>query len=84
MTNMTNSLTLGETAAFQIIDAADRDTNGELKFLVKEEMFTLAGDSDIEDFIKSLDIEAVIHSAVEEFRTKFTELLTESIEDIKE
>lgn len=84
MTNMTNSLTLGETAAFQIIDAADRDTNGELKFLVKEEMFTLAGDSDIEDFIKSLDIEAVIHSAVEEFRTKFTELLTESIEDIEE
>lgn len=84
MTNMTNSLTLGETAAFQIIDAADRDTNGELKFLVKEEMYTLAGDSNIEDFIKSLDIEAVIHSAVEEFRTKFTELLTESIEDIEE
>lgn len=84
MTNMTNSLNLGETAAFQIIDAADRDTNGELKFLVKEEMYTLAGDSNIEDFIKSLDIEAVIHSAVEEFRTKFTELLTESIEDIEE
>jgi hypothetical protein len=47
-------------------------------------MFSLAGEVEIEDFLKSLDIEAVIHTAVEEFRTKFTELLNESIQDIED
>jgi len=84
MTSMTNSISLGENAVLQIIDAADRDADGELKFLVKEEMFSLAGEVEIEDFLKSLDIEAVIHTAVEEFRTKFTELLNESIQDIED
>jgi hypothetical protein len=84
MTSMTNSISLGENAVQQIIDAADRDADGELKFLIKEEMFSLADEVEIEDFLKSLDIEAVIHTAVEEFRTKFTELLNESIQDIED
>lgn len=76
-----NDVFVGQNIASQIIDAADRDMNGELDFLVKEEFFGVKDDSvEIEDFVKHLDKDAVIEAAVLEFRTKFAELLTEAIE----
>ncbi len=76
---------LGTSTASQILDAADRETNGEIDFLVKEEFFALKGeDVEVEDFLRALDKAAVIDAAVEEFRTKFTELFSEAVESYLE
>jgi hypothetical protein len=70
---------------FQIYDAAEREMRGEVNFLVKEEFFAVKGDEvEIEDFVKSLDKDAVIEAAVAEFRAKFAELLDECIESYED
>jgi hypothetical protein len=49
---------------------------------IADEFFELKSDAvEIEDFVKSLDKDAVIEAAVLEFRTQFTEILTEAIEN---
>jgi hypothetical protein len=84
MTQNNNTL-LGTNAAFQIYDAAEREMRGEVDFLVKEEFFAVKGDEvEIEDFVKSLDKNAVIEAAVAEFRAKFAELLDECIESYED
>lgn len=84
MTKNTNSL-VGENSAFQIIEAAEREMRGELDFLVKEEFFAVKDDEiEVEDFVKSLDKDAVIEAAVAEFRAKFAELLDKCIEDYED
>ena len=58
---------------------------GEVDFLVKEEFFAVKGDEvEIEDFVKSLDKNAVIEAAVAEFRSMFAELLDECIESYED
>jgi hypothetical protein len=74
---------LGEIAAFRIMESADRQESGEVHVLISEEFFELKSDEvEIEDFVKSLDKDAVIDAAVLEFRATFTELITRSIENI--
>lgn len=73
---------LGEIAAFRIMESADRQERGEVHVLISEEFFELKSDEvKIEDFVKSLDKDAVIEAAVLEFRTTFTELINKSIEN---
>lgn len=73
---------LGEIAAFRIMESADRQERGEVHVLISEEFFELKSDEvEIEDFVKSLDKDAVIEAAVLEFRTTFTELINKSIEN---
>jgi hypothetical protein len=84
MTENINSQ-VGENSAFQIIEAAEREMRGELDFLVKEEFFAVKDDAvEIEDFVTSLNKDAVIEAAVAEFRAKFAELLDKCIEDYEE
>jgi hypothetical protein len=53
--------------------------------LIAAEFLELKSDKvEIEDFLKSLDKDAVIEAAVEEFRSQFTELLNDSIESYSE
>ena len=73
---------LGERSAFRILESAERLERGEVHMLIAGEFFELKSDVvEIEDFVKSLDKDAVIEAAVLEFRTKFTEILTEAIEN---
>lgn len=73
---------LGEISAFRILESAERLERGEVHMLIAGEFFELKSDAvEIEDFVKSLDKDAVIEAAVLEFRTKFTEILTEAIEN---
>lgn len=73
---------LGERSTFRILESAERLERGEVHMLIAGEFFELKSDVvEIEDFVKSLDKDAVIEAAVLEFRTKFTEILTEAIEN---
>jgi len=73
---------LGERSAFRILESAERLERGEVHMLIAGEFFELKSDVvEIEDFVKSLDKDAVIEAAVLEFRTKFTDILTEAIEN---
>jgi hypothetical protein len=76
---------LGTTAAFRILESADRQERGEVHMLIAAEFFELKSDKvEIEDFLKSLDQEAVISAAVQEFSSEFTRLLTDAIENYSE
>jgi hypothetical protein len=76
---------LGTTSAFRILESADREESGEVHMLIAAEFFELKSDKvEIEDFLKSLNQEAIISAAVQEFRSQFTELLTEAIENYSE
>jgi hypothetical protein len=73
---------LGEISAFRILESAERQERGEVHMRIADEFFELKSDAvEIEDFVKSLDKDAVIEAAVLEFRTQFTEILTEAIEN---
>jgi len=73
---------LGELSAFRILESAEREERGEVHMLIAGEFFELKSDAvEIEDFVKSLDKDAVIEAAVIEFRSKFTEILTDAIEN---
>jgi|694.fasta_scaffold07295_16 hypothetical protein len=76
---------LGATSAFRILESANREESGEVHMLIAAEFLELKSDKvEIEDFLKSLDKDAVIEAAVEEFRSQFTELLNDSIESYSE
>ena len=73
---------LGELSAFRIMESAEREERGEVHMLIAGEFFELKSDEvEIEDFVKSLDKDAVIEAAVIEFRSKFTEILTDALEN---
>ena len=76
---------IGSNAAFEIIEAANREMNGETNFLVNEEFFKAKSDEvEIEDFLRTLDKDAIIKAAVEEFRDTFSELLDSCFEEYLE
>ena len=76
---------LGELSAFRIMESAEREERGEVHMLIAREFFELKSDEvEIEDFVKSLDKDAIIEAAVIEFRSKFTELLADAIERYQE
>ena len=79
---------IGSGSAWQIIEAAKRDTRGEIDFLISEEVFgqlnwTPGMDSDVlESSVKALNRDEIIEAAVALFRKSFSRELHETLDEL--
>ena len=80
---------IGEEASFQIFEASNRETRGELDFLVKEAIHShIEWTAEKEEFftfaVGMLDKEKIIDAAMNKYKESFTKLLNETIDSILE
>lgn len=81
---------IGSGSAWQIIESAKRDVNGEIDFLISEEVFgqlnwTPGMDSDVlQSSVKALNRAEIIDAAVALFRKSYTKILDETLNELIE
>lgn len=79
---------IGSGSAWQIIEAAKRDTRGEIDSLISEEVFEQLDwnptmDNEIlENSVKALDRNEIIEAAVALFRKSFSKELHETLDEL--